>query len=84
MTASENGDASSALKNMTVYIGMTYIYQSHMNIYRIYIPIDIVILLHVVDSGEPCGSFAGTPLYLHYGHIVNFETGRVVDKKYNM
>ena len=55
-TASENADASLALKNMTVYIGMTYIYQIHMNIYRIYIPIDIVILLHVVDSGEPCGS----------------------------
>ena len=59
-TASENGDASLALKNMTVYIGMTYIYQSHMNIYCIYIPIDIVILLHVVDSGEPCGSFLVT------------------------
>ena len=46
LTASENGDVSLALKNITVCIGMTYMYQSHMNIYRIYIPIDTVILLN--------------------------------------
>ena len=49
-----------SIENITVYIGMTYIYQSHMNIHRIYITIDTVMLLHMVDSGEPHGSFSGT------------------------